>query len=368
MAAGNETGPNPPTSPFAWDLGNAREQDASVPPTPAVPADAVPADPVPAEPVPADPVPADPVPADPVPADPVPAADAARVPADPVPAGPAPAVPAPLPAAVPNAPPTDSPIDSLFGETQFRDYEGEPMVGPLPTVLNPFAGGFAGVFSGTPAGAAPPTSADPSVITGRSTPAPVPPRQPSAPLSKNQKLLFWIAGGVIALLVLAVLFVVGTKIPAPAPVAATKSATPKVSPSPTSTPVSTGRAAVGPHLWSDLRGGECVDPYTNPFELRYTVVDCAAPHPAQIVVRGTFPGGAAAYPGVEALQSQINLLCTAPGVIDLSTAGAYNDIQLQASYAATTEEWTKGQHDYFCFVNRAAGEPITGSVAGTPAK
>jgi hypothetical protein len=368
MAAGNETGPHPPTSPFDWGLGNAREPDASVPPTPAVPADPVRA---------ADAVPADAVPAEPAPV-PVPAPLPGAVPADAVPAEPAPVPvpapgPGPVPGAVPNAPPADSPadspIDSLFGDHQFRDYEGEPMVGPLPTGLNPFAGGFAGGFAGTPAGAAPPTSADPSVITGRATPAPVPPRQPSAPFSKNQKLLFWIAGGVIALLVLAVLFVVGTKIPAAtAPVAATKSATPKVSPSPTSTPPLTGQAAVGPHLWSDLRGGECVDPYTNPFELRYTVVDCAAPHPAQMVVRGTFPGAAAAYPGVEALQSQINLLCTAPGVIDFATAGAYSDIQVQASFAATTEEWTKGQHDYFCFVNRAASEPITGSVAGTPAK
>ena len=74
------------------------------------------------------------------------------------------------------------------------------------------------------------------------------------------------------------------------------------------------------------------------------------------------------YPGPDSLQSQINLLCTAPGVIDLGTAGAYNDIQVQASYAATTQELTKGQHDYFCFVNRAAGKPITGSVVGTPAK
>ena len=179
------------------------------------------------------------------------------------------------------------------------------------------------------------------------------------------------AGGIIALLVLAVLFVLGTKIPtATPPVAATsKSATPVPTPTPTPTPSPTGPAAAGVHQWGDLRGGECVDPYSSPFAQKFTVVDCAAPHPAQMVVRGTFPGVATAvYPGLESLQSQINLLCTAPRVIDLVTAGAYNDIQFQASYAATTDEWMKGQHDYFCFVNRPGGEPITGSVAGTPAK
>jgi hypothetical protein len=340
---GDNTEPHPITAPFDWGLGSASS------PVPAVPTVA------PVPPVTMSPVPDSPAPA---------------------------AVPdAPAPATVPDAPteliaagtrpepyftsdsdddldpqsPIESPIDSLFGETEFKDYEDEPLVGPIPARLNPFA-------SVTPEASAAP-------VTGPNDTPPAA-RPPRAPLSKNQKLLFWVAGGVIALLVLAVLFVIGTKIPvAPTPVAATTKSTPKVSPSPTPTLATTGPAAAGPHLWSDLRGGECLDPYTNPFELRYTVVDCAAPHPAQMVFRGTFPGQATvAYPGLEALQSQINLLCSAPGVIDLATAGAYSDIQFQASYAATAEEWTKGQHDYFCFVNRSGGEPLTGSVAGTPAK
>ena len=319
----SNTGPHPITSPFDWGLGSASA------PVPAVPA-AAPGAPTPTEPIPPELTPAD------TRLEPYFSSDFDED-LDPM-------------------SPIDSPIDSLFGETEFKDYEGEPLVGPIPRELNPFAS------------AAPMASAGPSL---RANEAPIlasPPRGPRAPFSKNQKLLFGIAGGVIALLVLALCFVVGTKIPvAPAPAAATKSATPKVSPSPRTVP--TGQAAAGPHLWSDLRGGECVDQYTNPFELRYTVVDCAAPHPAQMVFRGTFPGeAAAAYPGLDALQSQINLLCSAPGVINLATAGAYSDIQFQASYATTTEEWAKGQHDYFCFVNRSGGEPITGSMAGTPAK
>ena len=253
-----------------------------------------------------------------------------------------------------------SPIDALFGKTQFRDYEGEPQVGPIPTRLNPFASLDGGVAS-----AIDPASAYPS-----ETPTSAPPRDRATQFSKNQRVTFWVAGGVIALLVFAVLFALGTRLSAaPAPVAATKSATPKFSPSPTPSSAPSGQAAAGVRLWSALRGGECIDPYTNPFALKFTVVDCAAPHSAQMVFRGSFPGEATvAYPGLDALQSQINLLCTAPGVIDLATAGNYSDIQFQASFAATTEEWTKGQHDYFCFVNRSGGQPITNTVAGTPAK
>ncbi len=383
MAAGNDIGPHPITSPFDWGLGSASAPTAAVP-TPVASAPAAHA-PVPVTPVPVNPVPVTPA--------------TERIPAEPEPADPAPAITPPVrrretyftsdsdddvDPASPIAPLIDlpidsllvSPIDSLFGETQFKDYEGEPLVGPRPTGLNPFAGAFAGPSASTSASAATPTSADSSVIEGVAAPvaAPVvaPPSESRAPFSKNQKRLFWLSGGVIALLVLAILFVIGTKIAAaPSPAATSKSATPKVLPSSSAalTPSATGPAAAGVHLWSDLRGGECVDPYSNPFDLRFTVVDCAAPHPAQMVFRGTFPGEATvAYPGLDSLQSQITSQCTAPGVIDLAKAGAYSDIQFRASYAATTEEWTTGQHDYFCFVNRSGGEPITGSLAGTQAK
>jgi hypothetical protein len=330
-------------------------------------------------------------------------ADAAPAVAAPAfgPTAPAVAVPAApaagmLPATTAEPGPVKSPIDALFGETQFRDYQDQPLIGPIPTELNPFAGsGAAG--SARPAGPAA-SDAAATVALGvprsEATPAAPPPPvgAPPAgdrsgarePLPKQQRIMFWVAGGVLAGLVLILLFAIGTKLPpvaTPAPaVAASKS--PSVTPSPTPTVVPAGPAAVGEHKWSDLRGGECLDPFTSPFAEKFTVVDCAAAHAAQLVFRGTFPAAApagptatpaptargtdAGYPGLEALQAQINLLCTAPGVIDLATAGAYSDIQFQASYAANAAEWASGQHDYFCFVNRSGGQPITGSVAGTP--
>ncbi len=248
-----------------------------------------------------------------------------------------------------------SPIDSLFAETRFTDHDGEPPVGATPPGFLPLVGASASRAAGASA---------PQGGVSR------------AALTKNQRLLFWIAGGVIAVLVLAVLFALGTRIGSARGPAGQASGSP--TPTPSSPP--TGPAAIGTHRWSDLRGGECVNPYTTAFAEQFTVVDCATAHPAQLVFRGTFPAPtsgspgsspsstAFAYPGVDALQSQITLLCTAPGVIDLGTARAYTDLQLQAAYAATGDEWARGQHDYFCFVSRASGAPITGSVAGTPAK
>ena len=265
-----------------------------------------------------------------------------------------------------------SPIDALFGETQFKDYEGEPLIG-------------ATLFRSE-------NVPDDGAVDGATVRVQVgPKRATGGPLPQSQKVLFWVAGGVIAALALVVLFVLGTKLPAllgPAPVVVA-SRSPLPNPSPSSSVLPAGPVASGIHKWNALRGGECLDPYQSPFAENFTVVDCAAAHPAQMVFRGTFPVTAAAptvpstaspsqkpvstplstpaaggdYPGIDALQAQINLLCTAPGVMNLAVAGGYDDIQLQAAYAVTAAEWASGQHDYYCFVSRSSGEAITGTVA-----
>lgn len=260
-----------------------------------------------------------------------------------------------------SSPAEGSSVDALFGESQFREYQPGPL-------------GIA------PAGKPAPSKA---------------PRQPSepkhhprAPLPHSQKVLFWIAGSLAALLVLVGLFFLGTKLPrsSGAPVAAvTPTASVKPTPNPTPTALPVGPLAAGSYKWDQLLGGECLDPFTSPWVEKFTVVDCGAPHPAQMVARGVFAEAppavgnestpatpsvgepASDYPGADALQAQINLLCTAPSVIDFAAAGAYSDIQILGSYPATAKQWTDGDRSYFCFVTRSSGEPITGSLAVPPA-
>ena len=121
----------------------------------------------------------------------------------------------------------------------------------------------------------------------------------------------------------------------------------------------------GVHEWNTLFGGECLEPYVSPWDEDFTVVDCAAGHTAQLVHRGSFGGDATTvFPGDAALAAQINLLCTAPGILDLNAAGAYPNLQLQGSYPITDEQWTTGPRNYYCFVSRASAEPLTGSIMG----
>lgn len=199
-----------------------------------------------------------------------------------------------------------------------------------------------------------------------------PPVRP--PLTKNQKVLLWLAGSLAALLVLVALFFVGTRIPdllGPAP-GAEPSPTPTPTPTPTETARPVGPVPPGDYWWDELWGGECLEPFGNAWQDEFTVVDCSVPHTAQLVARLPFPlpeglTEQGPYPGEEALAAQITILCSAPGVIDLAAAGAFRDAQLQGSFAATEEQWDDGEYDYFCFVSRSSGELLTGSLAVPPA-
>ncbi|SKA89112.1 Septum formation [Agreia bicolorata] len=155
----------------------------------------------------------------------------------------------------------------------------------------------------------------------------------------------------------------------------TASATPDASPTltPAATPTETatsliGPAAAGVHPWNELRGGECLDPFGTPWDETFTVVDCAAPHAAQLISRVSLnPDPAAVYPGEAAITAQLNLACTAPTVLDFAAAGAYPDVQWQASYPVSDAQWAAGQREYSCFITRSSGEQLTGSLQVPPA-
>lgn len=241
-----------------------------------------------------------------------------------------------------------SAIDRLFGDEAFREYEPGPDPSQAP-------------WANRPAKAAELVRV-PVVAGGE------PPR---GGLTRLQKILFGVLGVLLAILALLALFLLGTRLPdllGPAPAVST----PTPTPTPTATALPLGPVEPGEHRWDDLLGGECLDPYTDPWQEEFTVVDCAEPHAAQLVHRGVFPEPEDpalvddAYPGVEALQAQIPILCSAPGILDLAAAGAYTDIQLEGSYPVTEEQWEEDR-SFFCFVSRSSGEPLTGTIAVPPA-
>jgi hypothetical protein len=194
--------------------------------------------------------------------------------------------------------------------------------------------------------------------------------------SRNNRILLLVVAALAVVLVLIGLFALGTRIPSlvaggqPA-AKATASSVPSAKTTPTPTPVPTvtpkPAAAVGPgtHHWDALGGGECIQPFTSVWAEQFTVVDCATPHTAQLVYTNILSADPAApYPGPDALAQQIPTLCTAGGVIDMSAAASYPDLQVVGAYPATEAQWKSGQRSYYCFADRSSGQPLTTSVAG----
>lgn len=241
-------------------------------------------------------------------------------------------------------------LDELFGETSFQEYDDTL----IPAAPRSSRRGDGGGASGGDGGGNAPDGASAE----------------RAPLSRNQKVLLWVAGSLVAVLALVGVFVVGTRIPlllGPAPGAEpSPTATPSASPSATARPV--GPVAPGEYRWDELLGGECLEPYIDAWQDEYTVVDCAQPHGGQLVLRAPVPPPAGAtevgpYPGEEVLAAQMLLLCSGPGVLNLSAAGGLTDIVVQGAFPVSAEAWDEGEQDYFCFVSRSSGEPLTGSLA-----
>jgi hypothetical protein len=186
-----------------------------------------------------------------------------------------------------------------------------------------------------------------------------------------------VAAFVAAAALIVVLYFAGTRFAegatAAAPVAAPSSSTPTPTPAPTATPtpaigaIPTIAATPGPNDWTALAGGECLVGFTTPWAEEFTVVDCAAEHTAQLVATGVFDGDAdAPYPGDAELAARMNLLCTAPTVLDYAVSATVPDIQWQAAYPATGTQWESGDRRWFCYFSRASGGSLGASLATAP--
>jgi hypothetical protein len=243
-----------------------------------------------------------------------------------------------------SAPP--SALDSLFAEDRFRLDESDEGSAVVPFVARPVVSPAASPRSG---GAA---------------------RAPAAPMPRSQRVLMWVAGGLVAALALAGLFFVGTRVgdALPATDAAPSAPPPVEQPAEPVEPATTvGPVAPGEHEWDDLLGTECIEPFESAWQESYTVVECTEPHSAQLVSRGRFDESALdAFPGVAALQARMGALCSTTEDVGYTAASAYADIQVSASFAGTEDDWVDGNRTYFCFVSRSSGEPLTESVAAPP--
>lgn len=351
---------------FNWGLRpKSAEQDAAVAPED-TPTEAIAAVDVPTEAMAAVEIPTEAMAAVDIPTEAISAADiptqAAPVVVPPPPPPPAPTEPLSwrdLAEITPREEPPQEPtsaIDSLFGESEFQEYEE---IGLLATVA-------AGPGASVPAAEPTKATTDPAATTDQGAET----REPRAPLTSTQRIALYSGAIVVAVLAIVALFLIGQKIGA-SHVSAAPTTAPTSRPTSTTAPstlADTGPVAPGVHAWDTLRGGECIQPFSSPWQVSFTTVDCTKDHAAQLLLKGTLPDAKGSkYPSASAMQAEITPLCSAPTVMNYSAAGAVTDAQLAMSYPATEADWNKGDRTFYCFVTRASGGTLPGSLAAAPA-
>jgi hypothetical protein len=144
-------------------------------------------------------------------------------------------------------------------------------------------------------------------------------------------------------------------------------------PAPVPTPVETTAAPVtemqqpGDYAWSELFGGECIDPFPGAWAEEFTVVSCDDPHAAQLVAVGDLSElEGSTYPGDDLISPLVSAECQKQGVLDLAVASVYPNMEVSFSHAANEDDWDAGNTSFSCFVNLADGSDITGSVKAEP--
>ena len=225
-------------------------------------------------------------------------------------------------------------LDALFGEDKFSEATTALISPPVPADTVHIA-------------------REPEVAVADVAPKPAPKGRP------NNAVVYGIAGGLALLLGIGG-FVLGSMV---------GGGTASPTPTPTKEAEATAIREPGTWAWNQLFGGECIDPFPGAWAESFEVVDCVTPHAAQLVAVGDLAEGTGTtFPGAEQAAALAQTACSAQGVLDLATAGAYPNLQISLAYAPTQEQWDAGDTKYYCFVTLADASSITGSIAGAGAE
>ena len=149
--------------------------------------------------------------------------------------------------------------------------------------------------------------------------------------------------------------------PEPQPIVATPEQT---EPTPVFPNLELGPRPNGQWKWRDLRGGECIDPFDDPFAEEFQVVSCGGPYEAALArVEVMNPAPGAPYPGDDAIRQRAQEQCDDWDLGTLIGADRYDDLLVVPSYSLGERAWQRGDRLLGCFLYRSSG-PLTGELLG----
>jgi hypothetical protein len=115
-----------------------------------------------------------------------------------------------------------------------------------------------------------------------------------------------------------------------------------------------------------VKPGDCLQTYDSKWADAYPVVDCSAPHIAQLLATGELPEPAgAAFPGKDALDTEVSDQCVR--FLNWHWVAVWNeDVMTDLRYPDTAAQWATGARTYYCFVYTFSRHELTGSAFVEP--
>jgi hypothetical protein len=121
--------------------------------------------------------------------------------------------------------------------------------------------------------------------------------------------------------------------------------------------------AAGTWAWDELRGGECLSEFSDPFAEQFQVVSCSSPHNAELLHAELLSRVASEpYPGDPAVLAAARAACDVRDLVNIEVAQEFSDLRTSYSYPVSQDQWEVGERAVYCFVHSESGATFTSSL------
>ena len=119
----------------------------------------------------------------------------------------------------------------------------------------------------------------------------------------------------------------------------------------------------GTWAWDELRGGECLSGFSEPFAEQFQVVSCSSPHDAELLHAELLSRVASEpYPGDPAVLAAARAACDVRDLVNIEVAQEFSDLRTSYSYPVSQDQWEAGERAVYCFVYSESGATFRGSL------
>jgi hypothetical protein len=121
--------------------------------------------------------------------------------------------------------------------------------------------------------------------------------------------------------------------------------------------------APGTWEWDELRGGECLTGFSDPFAEQFQVVSCSSPHNAELLHAELLSRESSEpYPGDPAVLAAARAACDVRDLVNIEVAQEFSDLRTGYSYPVSQDQWEAGERGVYCFVYSESGATFESSL------